>query len=385
MRGLEACKALAAEGAPERRQPALEVFAVSPPGIAQITAEELRGLGMHPREISSEGVAFSGTIVDIARANLWLRSASRVLVRFGAFHARTFAELERNAARLEWARFISDGRAAFRVTARKSRLFHTAAIAQRLARAAGVELVAPDAAAGVQLFIVRGVRDEWTLSADSSGSHLHLRGYRQAVAKAPLRENLAAAMILASQWDRTFPLVDPFCGAGTIPIEAALIAHAVAPGLNRDFAFMRWPDHDRAAWDRLLSDARQREQNEALEIRGYDRDAGAVVSAQANAERAGVAGFVDFAQQPISDFQPTDSRGWVVTNPPYGVRMGERRALRDLYSRFGAMLRERCRGWRLAFLSAAPELETALQLELQQAFRTTNGGIPVRLMVADIS
>jgi putative N6-adenine-specific DNA methylase len=339
---------------------------------------------MEPREVSSEGVGFSGTIAEVARANLWLRTASRILVRFGAFHARTFAELERNAARLDWANFISDGRAAFRVTARKSRLFHTAAIAERLARAAKVELVAPDAAAGVQLFIVRGVRDKWALSADSSGSHLHLRGYRQAVGKAPLRENLAAAMILASGWDSTSPLVDPFCGSGTILIEAALIAEDVPPGLNRDFAFLRWPKYNKSGWDRLLSEAREKTRKEAAVVLGYDRDAGAVVSAQANAERAGLASSVNFEQQAISDFHPPESRGWIVTNPPYGVRVGDRRALRDLYARFGAVLRERCSGWRLAILSAAPELENALRLELQEIFRTTNGGIRVRLMVADI-
>ena len=320
----------------------------------------------------------------MARANLWLRTASRVLVRFGAFHARTFAELERNAARLDWASFISDGRAAFRVTARKSRLFHTGAIAQRLARAARAELVAPDAAAVVQLFIVRGVRDEWTVSADSSGSHLHLRGYKQAVGKAPLRENLAAAMILASGWDPAFPLADPFCGSGTIPIEAALIAANVPPGLSRAFAFQRWPIYDKSGWDRLLSEAREKTRKLTAVVLGYDRDAGAVAAARANAERAGVAEGVNFDEQAISHFHPPQSRGWVVTNPPYGVRVGERRALRDLYSRFGAVLRERCSGWRLAFLSAAPELENALRLDLHEMLRTTNGGIRVRLMGADI-
>ena len=339
---------------------------------------------MEPHDISREGVAFSGSIADLARANLWLRTASRVLVRVGAFHARTFAELERNAARLDWTRFIGDGRAAFRVTARKSRLFHTAAIAERLARAAGVKPVAPDAAAGVQLFIVRGIRDEWAVSADSSGSHLHLRGYRQAVGKAPLRENLAAAMMLASEWDSASPLVDPFCGSGTIPIEAALIAHNLPPGLNREFAFLRWPKYDKSGWDRLLSEAREKTRNEPAMVLGYDRDAGAVVSARANAERAGVATFVDFDAQTISDFHSAELRGWMITNPPYGVRVGERRALRDLYSRFGAVLRERCRGWRLTILSAVPELESALRLELQEIFRTTNGGIPVRLMAGDV-
>lgn len=369
----------------ERASPAsLELFAVSPPGIAQLTANELRALGLHAREVSSDGVEFSGSSADMARANLWLRTASRVLVRLGTFHARTFAELERNAARLDWANFISDGRAAFRVTARKSRLFHTGAIAQRLARTAGVELVAPDPATGVQLFIVRGVRDEWSVSADSSGSHLHMRGYRQAVGKAPLRENLAAAMILASDWDSASPIVDPFCGSGTIPIEAALIAHSVPPGLNRDFAFLSWPIYDKSGRDRLLSEARENTRKEAAVVIGYDRDAGAVVSARANAERAGLAGRVNFEQQAISHFQPPESRGWIVTNPPYGVRVGERRALRDLYSRFGAVLRERCSGWRLAILCAAPELEKALGLELQENFRTTNGGIRVRLMVAAI-
>lgn len=374
----------------------LDLFAATPPGVSAITAGELQALGIAVSEVVPDGVGFRGDHAVVHRANVWLRTANRVVARMGTFRARTFAELERHAAALNWRAYVEDGGSAtFRITARKCRLFHTGAIAERLARAAGAH--APAAAAGdaeeragadetgtagAQLFVVRGRRDEWQVSADSSGAHLHQRGYRLATAKAPLRETLAAAVVLASRWDRISPLVDPFCGAGTICIEGALLASGRPPGAGRDFRFTHWPGFaGRLAATPDVSAAR--DSKAPGKISGYDRDAGAIAAAQANAERAGVSETIAFAQQSLSAFEPPAARGWVVTNPPYGVRVGDRGELRNLYARFGAVARERCAGWIVAFLSGDPALERATGLRLEQVLRTENGGLPVRLVIAE--
>jgi putative N6-adenine-specific DNA methylase len=347
----------------------------------------------------------------VLRANLWLRIASRVIVRAATFRARSFMELERHARRIPWERFVSPGTPLrFRVTSRKSRLYHTEAIAQRLGEAAtqrvggtaAVSLVGDEEASGSeqragftertggvtpvspgQIFVVRAFRDEITVSADSSGDLLHRRGYRQAVAKAPLRETLAAAMLLGAGWRGDTPLVDPMCGSGTIAIEGALVARRIPPGLGRAFAVQRWPEADRAIWERLVADAKEHTLDRSpVPIRASDRDAGAVTAARANAERAGVSGDVEFVVAPLSGAEPVgDEPGALLVNPPYGVRIGDVDRLRDLYSTLGRVARERFAGWTTGILSASSRLDSELGFDLEERFATSNGGIPVRFMI----
>lgn len=387
--------------------PSVAAFAIAAPGLEPIVAGELARLGSMAT-VEAGGASWSGPLESVARANLWLRAASRVVVRVGEFRARTFWELERHARQLPWRHFVAPGaRVRFRVTSRKSRLYHTDAIAQRLglavAEQGGVSVAATaavndppvetredgdahddDDEADVQLFVVRVARDVCTVSADSSGALLHRRGYRQAVAKAPIRETLAAAMLLGSDWPATVPLIDPMCGSGTIPIEGALMARRIAPGLNRRFAFERWPDFDRAMWGRLTSEARRQQLPASpVVIRGSDRDAGAVEAARANAERAGVAADVEIERLPLSAIESPDGIGWIVTNPPYGVRVGESDGVRDLFAALGNLLRSRFVGWTLALLSPSELLERQLGVEVRERFATTNGGIPVRLVTGE--
>jgi putative N6-adenine-specific DNA methylase len=388
--------------------PPLSAFAIAAPGFERIVAAELDRLGIAPT-IEHGGVAWTGTLESVARANLWLRTASRVVVRVVEFRARSFHELERHARKLPWERFVAPGAPVrFRVTSRKSRLYHSGAVAERLADAAGTRAgVAPaldrsgeagpggtradddgyddgDDAAG-QLFVVRVVRDVCTVSVDSSGALLHRRGYRQAIAKAPLRETLAAAMLLGSEWPGTVPLIDPMCGSGTIAIEAALLARRIAPGANRAFAFQGWPEFNPAVWTRMVAEAREQQVARApASIRGSDRDAGAIEAAQANAERAGVAGDVELDRRAVSGIEPASGPGWLVVNPPYGVRVAEAGTVRDLYSALGNVLRARFSGWRLALLSPSESLERQLGLTLNERFATLNGGLPVRLVTGDV-
>ena len=382
-------------------------FAVSALGLEALAAAELRALGIDARVDEEEpgGVEFRADAAALYRANLHLRTASRVLVRLGDFHVRALGELERRARELEWERFVGAGRAVrLRVTCRKSRLYHSGAVAERVANAmtarsggiTGESVIG--SAAGVraerggtpsddddvddnesQLVVVRVFHDRCSISVDSSGALLHRRGYRLATAKAPLRETLAAALLVASEWDPGAPLVDPMCGSGTIAIEGALLARRIAPGLRRSFAFVEWPDFDRALWESVLAAARSLVLARAPSIiQGSDRDAGAIEAAIANAERAGVAGDIAFTRRALSAIEPPPGPGWVVTNPPYGARVGERDSLRNLYSQLGKVLKAKCPGWEVALLSADSHLDSRLGMRLATLLKTRNGGIAVR-------
>jgi putative N6-adenine-specific DNA methylase len=228
------------------------------------------------------------------------------------------------------------------------------------------------------LVIVRLVNDECTLSIDTSGPLLHRRGYRLETAKAPLRETLAAGLLLASGWDAASPLLDPFCGSGTIAIEAALLAKQIPPGSARRFAFMDWPGFQPAAWDALLAESRQAIRPDIPPILASDRDAGAVQIAQANAGRAGLAGHIEFSHRAVSAIEPAGT-GWVVTNPPYGLRVSANKDLRNLYAQFGNVLRLKCPAWHIAVLCSDPALLRQIGLPLDTSLSLVNGGVAVRL------
>ena len=406
-RAATATKPRAAPSAAE----ALSLFAVSTPGLEAITAAELRALGVAAPVVEPGGVAFTGTLDDVYRANLWLRTASRVVIRVASFHASEFHELERRAKRVPWGRYIGvPARVRFRVTCRKSRLYHSDAVAERLAKSieqthglvggfsmAGAEESATDDAASRQeeasgqLFIVRFVHDEVTISADSSGELLHRRGYRQAVLKAPLRETIAAAMLIGSGWRPELPLADPMCGSGTIAIEGALMARGMAPGIDhvqrrgRRFAFMNWAGFDDRAWDDRVAAALDAVRPSAqAPIVASDRDAGAIVASRANAERAGVAEDIDIRQAAVSALALPEGTGMIVSNPPYGVRVGETAPLRNLYAQLGKVVRDRGHGWTLALLTADRALERQVGVRFDEVFRVSNGGIPVRLVKAAV-
>jgi putative N6-adenine-specific DNA methylase len=369
-----------------------DFFAITAPGIEEILSAELKQLGLRVGKRIPGGVEFRGGIAAMRRANLWSRTANRIVMRVDEFHASSFHELERRAKRIEWAKFLTAGSAVrFRVTCRKSRLYHSDAVAERLqksvTRAIGASVAQDadddDGDSDSQMFIVRLSDDICTISIDSSGQLLHRRGYRQAVAKAPLRETIAAAMLLGSEWDMQSPLVDPMCGSGTIAIEAAMLARRIAPGLERHFAFEQWPGHDEAAWKLEKDEAKKLQLAKSPgPILASDRDAGAVAAAKANAERAGVAGDIEVSERAISAVEFPDAPGLIITNPPYGLRVGESGPLRNLYSQMGKILRGPAKGYLLALLSADRELDSQLRLELVEVFRTTNGGIPVRLVTA---
>ncbi len=369
-----------------------DLFAIAAPGLEPLVERELRALGIEGARIEAGGVSFSGGREAMYRANLHLRTASRVIARVAEFGARGFPELVRHAKRLPWERYlVSDRPVQLRVTCKKSRLYHSDAVAERVSEAIakrldveGIEAVqgGDDEEVKGQLVIVRVVHDQCLLSVDTSGELLHRRGYREATAKAPIRETLAAALLLVAEWRVEAPLLDPFCGSGTIVIEGAMLARRIAPGLHRRFAFMDWPDFDEPLWRRLHDTAASEVLPRApSSIQGSDRDAGAIDAARANAARAGVLEDVTLETRALSAIEPPAEPGWVCTNPPYGVRVSERAQLRNLYAQFGKVMQAKCPGWTIAMYSADGRLENATRLAFRPVLRTANGGIPVRVVV----
>lgn len=367
------------------------------PGFEPFLLKECASLGIHPAEEKTltakmptqsgeekGGFEFVGSLDQIMACDLHLRTASRVIVRLGEFTAVSFAEFRKKAARLNWDPFLKPGQAVeVKVTCHKSKLYHSDAVAERVLGAIEDHFKLPFSKKAdekeKQIILVRLVNDVCTISIDSSGELLHRRGYRQAVAKAPLRETLAAGLLLATGWDGTTPFVDPFCGSGTLPIEAALIARHVAPGINRFYAFEKWPIFEADKFKALVEDARKAILPSAPALYGSDRDQGAIEMASANAARTGVLTDIRFACHAISDLPALPGPGLLLTNPPYGVRVSSNKDLRNLYASFGKLLREKYSGWQIGILCSEPPLIHALELGTPITILSLlNGGIPVK-------
>ncbi len=382
-----------------------KLFAVCSPGLEPFTALELRRLNLLENHSLSRpedappgedpgrefgGIEFQGSLHDIYRTNLRLRTASRVLIRLGQFYASAFPELRRKAGLLPWEKYLAPERpVALRVACQKSRLYHEGAVAERVAaamldklgQANPIQRYREESGSDPpQLILVRIVDNLCTISVDSSGALLHRRGYRLATAKAPVRETLASAMVLASGWNPPSPLLDPFCGSGTIPIEAAMMAKGILPGAGRRFAFMDWPDFDATSWDNLLAETRKEAVSVTPNIIASDRDAGAIRSAKTNAERAGVSDCIEFSCRPISAIDPPSAPGSVVTNPPYGVRLSKTKDLRNLYAQFGNVLRARCPGWEVTMICDRIQLIHSTGLPFDKGIPVMSGGLKVNLV-----
>jgi len=354
--------------------------------LPKSTERYARDASFHGPDEEKGGIEFNGFDRHIYLCNLYLRTASRVIVRLGEFNAVSFAELRRKASRLEWQEVLKPSQdVVIKVTCHKSKLIHSDAVAERIRGAIEdhfAQTIKNTKEENKQIILVRLVNDQCTISIDSSGELLHRRGYRQAVAKAPLRETLAAGLLLASGWDAQSPLVDPFCGSGTIPIEAALMTRHIAPSLARRFAFMDWSGYQPDLFKTLLDDARKKITPNSAMLYGSDRDRGAIEMATANAARTDVNRDIRFECHAFSDMPSFDTPGWIVTNPPYGVRVSPTKDLRDLYAAFGRMYRERFQGWKLAILCSDTALITALDLGTPtQSLSLNNGGLPVKFSI----
>lgn len=375
----------------------LNFFATTPKGMEASLAAELRVLGAAAVDAGRAGVAFRGPLRLGYRACLWSRTASRILLPLTRFAAPTPDTLYDGIRAVDWNEHLSQtGSLAVVFNTAQSQITHSQYGAQKVKDAVvdqfrdrfgvrpSVDRERPDLRINVYLF-----RDQARLSLDLSGESLHRRGYREDGAAAPLKENLAAAILLLAGWPAIAAeggsFLDPMCGSGTLPIEAALIAADVAPGLLRPyFGFLNWRGHDGAAWNELLQEARERREA-GLErlpaIAGSDLEPVAVRSALANLARAGLAGRVRIERRDIETVAPPAGRpGLLAVNPPYGERLGEERELIAFYVRLGEIVRARFPGWRAAILAGNPRLELRLGVSPGRTDELYNGPLECRLL-----
>jgi 23S rRNA (guanine2445-N2)-methyltransferase / 23S rRNA (guanine2069-N7)-methyltransferase len=382
-----------------------EFFATTAKGLESLLAAELRELSAEHVEIDRAGVSFVGPLEVAYRACLWSRVANRVLLPLGSFPAETADALYAGVRSVRWSDHVRPrGTLAVDCATSQSRLAHSHyaalktkdAIVDQLRERAGmrpsVDVSRPDVRVNLYLH-----RDRAVISVDLSGESLHRRAYRARGVPAPLKETLAAAILLLAGWPELAragaPLLDPMCGSGTLPIEAALMAADVAPGLRRPhFGFTGWRGHAPDLWQRLVAEARAREIREPRKlpvIRGADIHAGAVRSALANVERAGLRGRVHVEKRALADSVPLPGRphtaGLFVVNPPYGERVGAIEALAPLYAEIGDVLRRRFPGWTGYVLTGARELAKHIGLRATRRFILYNGAIECRLLQLPIS
>ena len=373
-----------------------EHFVTCARGLEPLLHAELKALKFGTIERQVGGVQFTGTALDAARANLELRTAIRVLRRVATFAAADEASFHAGAKSVPWEQWIgSDATIRIDATTSDSRLDHTHyleqlakdAICDRFRESSGarpsVDLDDPVLPVRVHLS-----KDRCKLLLDTSGDSLHKRGWRVHQGKAPLAETFAAALVLHSGWDLRSPLVDPFCGSGTILVEALLKALDWSPGLFRKrFAHERWKDHDAAAMARLRAELEARRKPASsvqgrLQVVGRDASATALDEARANLRAAGLVDLVRLEQGRAEDWRPKRGwNAWLVSNPPWGERIGDERAARATLEALGHALRQDGAGWTACVLSGNPELERAMGLGGAPFATWHNGGIECRAVV----
>ena len=330
-------------------------------GLESVLKKEIIDLGYDITRVEDGRVTFFGDEEAVCRANIFLRSAERILIQVGVFHAETFEELFQGTRALAWEDYIpADGKFwVAKAASVKSKLFSPSdiqsimkkAMVERLKGTYHTSWFAEDGESfPVRVFLMK---DEVTVGLDTTGDSLHKRGYRKLVAKAPIAENLAAGLILLTPWSGNRILVDPFCGSGTIPIEAAMMAVGMAPGMKRGFTARQWPHVvGQELWEDTLEEAQEQiDWDVDTDIQGYDIDDKMVSIARENARLAGVKGKIHFQRRPVAELSHPKKYGFLITNPPYGERLEEKEALAGLYSDLGERFRA-LDSWSMYVISA---------------------------------
>ena len=337
----------------------ITLIATSTFGLEKMVKNEVEALGFQQVKVSEGRIEFEATIEDIPRCNLWLRCADRVLLKMGEFKALSFEELFEGTKALPWENWITeDGEFTVNGKAIKSTLGSIRAC-QSIVKKAVVERLKEKyhtewfKETGAKFTIqISMLRDIALLTIDTSGAGLHKRAYRDQAVEAPLKETLAAGLVLLSFWDEDRILIDPMCGSGTILIEAAMIARNIAPGLQREFASERWPAIDANTWQKARFAAREAQKTEGrLQIFGYDIDERSIHACKINAQNAGVAEDIVFEQKSVKDLWIDKQYGIVISNPPYGIRIAEFREMNEIYISLNKTFRKK-RGWSVYILTA---------------------------------
>lgn len=378
------------------------LFATTPRGLEALLAEEIETLGGTNIKTMRSGVSFIGTRETAYRICLWSRVAGRLLLKLSEFPAETPEELYAGVQTIDWsAHLMPEGTLAVDCATVQSEISHThfaslkvkdAIVDQfrdQIGTRPNVELERPDIRVNTYLY-----RNQATISLDLSGDSLHKRGYRKDGGEAPLKEHLAAALLLKARWlenaQEGNTLLDPMCGSGTLLIEGAMIAGDIAPNLSRSyFGFESWLQHDAYLWGDLLTNAHER-RTAGLKtlppIVGSDVNPTAIALTHENIERAGLLDAIEVEQKSIKQIRPLENEiGLLIANPPYGERLGEDDNARRVYSQIGNILRDHFGGWRAAIFTGRPEWAPAIKLKPRRSYDFFNGTIPCKLMIYKLS
>ena len=314
-------------------------------GLEAVLKKEILDLGYEISQVEDGKVTFLGDAEAICRANIFLRTTERILLKVGSFKAVTFEELFQGTKTLPWEEYIpQEGRFGVKkANSIKSKLFSPSdiqsimkkAMVERMKQGYGVSVI-PETGADYPVRVSL-YKDIVTVALDTTGESLHKRGYRKLTSKAPIEETLAAALIMLTPWNKDRILVDPFCGSGTFPIEAAMMAANMAPGMNRSFLSEDWKQIiPRKCWYEAMDEAQEMvDDTVSVDIQGYDLDPEVIKAARANAELAGVAHMIHFQQRPVSELSHPKKYGFLITNPPYGERIEDKKNLPALYTQIG--------------------------------------------------
>jgi putative N6-adenine-specific DNA methylase len=346
-----------------------------------VVAQELKSLGYEDLTVENGKISFEGDEGDIARCNIQLRTADRVLIKMAEFRAIDFEELFQGTRNVAWEEMIPHaGKMHIVGKSVKSQLF-SVKDCQSIVKKAVVEAMKRkhrtdwfEESGPAYKIEIAMLKDAATLTVDTSGPGLHRRGYRERAGEAPLRETLAAALVMLSRWRPERILVDPFCGSGTIAIEAALIGRNIAPGLKRSFVSEEWPSMPPEVWTRAREEAASRIRDGSFRILASDNDPEVLKTARENAFRAGVADSIAFQKLPAEEFRSRKKYGCIVCNPPYGERLGDQREVERLYKAMGKVFSE-LEGWSVFVLSAHPEFQRFFGRRADKNRKIFNGDI----------
>ncbi|AGX43688.1 THUMP domain-containing class I SAM-dependent RNA methyltransferase [Clostridium saccharobutylicum] len=358
-----------------------DLIATSTFGIESITAKELKALGYEDLKIENGKVSFEGDEMDIAIANVHLRTADRVLIKMAEFEARSFEELFQGTKKVDWSKIIPVDGVMHVVGKSVKSTLHSVPDCQSIVKKAIVNSMSESY--GIEQFSESGpvykievaiLKDVVTLTIDTTGPGLHKRGYRELAGIAPLKETLAASMLLISRWKDEFELIDPFCGSGTILIEAAMIAQNIAPGVNRSFVSESWPSMSGNVFNIVKEGARKSQKQKDLKIIGYDIDYRTLKVAMENAEKAGVDKYIQFQKRDFMEFSTSRKYGFIVSNPPYGERIGEKKILDELYKHMGRV-KKKLDTWDFNILTSFEPFEKTFGIKSTKNRKLYNGKI----------
>ncbi|WP_139904254.1 THUMP domain-containing class I SAM-dependent RNA methyltransferase [Clostridium thermarum] len=356
-----------------------DLIATSTFGIEAITASELKALGYKDINTENGRVTFKGDERDIARTNIWLRTSDRVLIKMAEFKAESFEELFQGTKAIDWWKIIPEnGKMHITGKSVRSKLFSVSdcqsivkkAVVEAMKRKYKRDVFTEDGP--VYKIEVGILKDIVTLTIDTSGPGLHKRGYRENAGEAPLKETLAAALVLISKWNPDILLYDPFCGSGTIPVEAALIGKNIAPGLRRSFVSEDWPNIKKSIWQEVRREAEAAINDKEFVIYGSDMDGRVLKTARQNAIKAGVEQYTNFQKLPVEEFSSRKRVAYIITNPPYGERLGEEKQVRKLYETLGNLYKNHPE-WSFFVLTSYYEFEKCFRKKADKNRKLYNG------------